>query len=72
MRRKKLFDKKDFLLKEIYNTSLNISKIIIPRIVCVKHLDGTITEHGPITNPWKYIAKVKRAPDVIDSWIKRD
>jgi hypothetical protein len=40
------------------------------RIVCVKTKDGRITEHKDITDPWKYIAKVKKDFNVEDAWIK--
>ncbi len=40
------------------------------RIVCVKTKDGRITEHKDITNPWKYIAKVKKNFNVEDAWLK--
>jgi hypothetical protein len=42
------------------------------RTVCVKKADGTISEHSHITQPWKYIAKVKKAVGVIDAWIKEE
>lgn len=40
------------------------------RIVCIKHTDGRVTEHGPITEPWRYIKKVEKSPDVEKAWIK--
>ena len=40
------------------------------RVVCVKTKDGRITEHKDITDPWKYIAKVKKDFNVEDAWIK--
>lgn len=40
------------------------------RIVCVKTKDGRVTEHKDITDPWKYIAKVKKDFNVEDAWIK--
>lgn len=40
------------------------------RTVCVKHTDGKVTEHSGITDPWRYIAKVKGEPGVEDAWIK--
>jgi hypothetical protein len=40
------------------------------RTVCVKTRDGRITEHHGITEPWKYIAKVKKEMNVEDAWIK--
>jgi len=40
------------------------------RIVCVKTKDGRIAEHKDITDPWKYIAKVKKDFNVEDAWIK--
>ena len=38
--------------------------------VCVKHKDGKITEHDGITDPWRYITKVKKEMDVVTAWIK--
>lgn len=40
------------------------------RTVCVKTKDGKITEHHNITDPWRYIAKVKKQFNVEDAWIK--
>lgn len=40
------------------------------RTVCIKHTDGSVTEHPNITDPWRYIAKVKKEPGVEDAWIK--
>lgn len=40
------------------------------RTVCVKTKDGRVTEHHDITNPWRYIAKVKKDFNVEDAWIK--
>jgi len=40
------------------------------RTVCVKTRDGKITEHHNITEPWRYIAKVKKQFNVEDAWIK--
>lgn len=40
------------------------------RIVCVKTKNGRITEHRDITDPWRYIAKVKKDFNVEDAWIK--
>jgi hypothetical protein len=40
------------------------------RIVCVKTKDGRIIEHRDITDPWKYINKVKKDFSVEDAWIK--
>lgn len=42
----------------------------VARIVCIKHLDGKVTEHGPITDPWRYIKKVEKEPGVEKAWIK--
>jgi hypothetical protein len=42
------------------------------RTVCIKHQDGRISEHPDITDPWKYIVKVKKSVDVIDAWIKNE
>ena len=40
------------------------------RTVCVKTKDGKITGHHNITEPWRYIAKVKKQFNVEDAWIK--
>ena len=40
------------------------------KTVCVKHKDGTVTEHPNITNPWIYINSLKNIPDVEFAWIK--
>ena len=40
------------------------------RTVMVKHRDGHITEHTGITDPWRYIKKVKKMMDVENAWIK--
>lgn len=40
------------------------------RTVCVKTKDGKITKHHNITEPWRYIAKVKKQFNVEDAWIK--
>jgi len=42
------------------------------RTVCVRHTDGRVTEHYHITDPWKYIKKIKKAVDVEDAWIKEE
>jgi hypothetical protein len=43
-----------------------------PRTVCILHNDGKITEHPGITNPWKYLAKVKNQAGVKSCWIKNE
>ncbi|MDD5649106.1 MAG: hypothetical protein PHF86_01625 [Candidatus Nanoarchaeia archaeon] len=40
------------------------------RTVCIEHQDGKITEHPGITDPWRYITKVKQSIDVKNAWIK--
>ena len=40
------------------------------RTVCVKTRDGRVTEHPGITDPRKYISKVKKDFNVIDAWCK--
>ncbi len=42
------------------------------RTVCVKHKDGRISEHADITDPWRYIVKVKKNLNVVTAWIKED
>lgn len=42
------------------------------RTVCIRHTDGRVTEHTHITDPWRYIAKVKKSPDVENVWIKSE
>jgi hypothetical protein len=39
------------------------------RTVCVKYKDGRIIEYE-VTNPWKYISKVKKNIGVESAWIK--
>ncbi len=38
--------------------------------VCVKNKDGHISEHDGITDPWRYITKIKKSMDVETAWIK--
>ncbi len=40
------------------------------RTVCIKYTSGKVIEKSYITEPWKYIAKVKKSVDVEDAWIK--
>ena len=40
------------------------------RTVCVKTKDGRVTEHHDITDPWRYISKVKKDFNVEDAWVK--
>jgi hypothetical protein len=42
------------------------------RTVCIRHQDGHVTEHVGITDPWKYITKVKESFDVKDAWVKEE
>jgi hypothetical protein len=42
------------------------------RTVCIKHKDGHVTEHSGITDPWRYIIKVKKEPNIDDVWIKNE
>ena len=42
------------------------------RTVCIRHTDGRVTEHPNITEPWRYIRKIKKAVDVEDAWIKEE
>jgi hypothetical protein len=42
------------------------------RTVCVQHKTGKITEHPGISDPWRYIAKVRKEPDVVNAWIKEE
>jgi len=42
------------------------------RTVVVKHKDGTISEHTGITDPWRYIKKVKTMMNVESAWIKEE
>ena len=40
------------------------------RTVCIKYTDGRYIEHSDITEPWRYIAKVKKNMEVEDAWIR--
>ena len=42
------------------------------RTVCILHSDGRVSEHHDITDPWKYIAKVKKSMDIKSAWIKEE
>lgn len=62
-----MFNKQEnnFINKKYFNSFLSDK-----RTVCIKHKDGRITEHPNITNPWKYIVKVKKEMNVESAWIK--
>ena len=40
------------------------------KTVCVKYANGKVIERPYITNPWRYIAKIKKNIEVEDAWIK--
>lgn len=40
------------------------------KTVCVKYTDGRVIERSHISDPWRYIAKVKKNVEVEDAWIK--
>lgn len=40
------------------------------RTVCIRYMDGKVAEHPNITEPWKYIVKIKKVVNVVDAWIK--
>jgi len=40
------------------------------RTVCVHWKEGGVREYTDITDPWKYIAKMKKRMDVKNAWIK--
>lgn len=40
------------------------------RTVCIKYTDGRYIEHANISEPWRYIAKVKKSMEIKDAWIK--
>lgn len=61
------FLKHGFSLKPQTSTKVFLTD---KRIVCVKTKDGRVIEHKDITDPWKYIAKVKKDYNVEDAWIK--
>jgi hypothetical protein len=42
------------------------------RTVCIKHSDGRVTEHPSISDPWRYITKVKKEMGVENAWIKEE
>lgn len=60
------FLKHGFSLKPQTSTKVFLTD---KRIVCVKTKDGRVIEHKDITDPWKYIAKVKKDYNVEDAWI---
>jgi len=53
-----------------FSTSFNTGFKEKPRTVCVKYIDGSVVEYPGITDPWRYIAKVKKMPNVKSAWIK--
>ena len=62
----------DFLKQGFFLKSQTSPKAFLTdkKIVCVKTKDGRITEHRDITDPWKYIAKVKKDFNVVDAFLK--
>ena len=40
------------------------------RTVCVHWKEGGVKEYQNITDPWRYIAKMKKRMDVKNAWIK--
>jgi hypothetical protein len=42
------------------------------RTVVIKYTNGKVIEKAFITDPWKYIAKVKKNIEVEDAWIKAE
>jgi len=40
--------------------------------VCVRTKDGKVIEHENITDPWKYIAKLKKEMNIDAAWIKEE
>lgn len=71
MKNPKNFLKDGFSIRGGFNESTR-TFMSDARTVCVRHTDGRITEHPHITDPWKYIRKIKKALDVEDAWIKKD
>lgn len=63
------FLKSGFNIKSKTSSKLFFSN---KRTVCIKHTDGKITEHPGITDPWRYIIKVKQSLDVENVWIKEE
>jgi hypothetical protein len=60
----------NFIQNEFFNRKSSPKSFLTDkRTVCVKHKDGHITQHPNITNPWKYIVKVKTNIDVESAWI---
>jgi hypothetical protein len=57
------FEKKDFL-------DLNQNRK--SSTVMVQMLNGEVKEYPNITNPWQYINKCKKNPDVKNAWIKNE
>jgi len=63
---------KDFFKFKQSDSFFNKSFLNEKRTVCVLHDNGTLTEHHNITNPWKYIVKVKKQIGVKNCWIKNE
>jgi hypothetical protein len=63
------FFKQDFLLKPQPPAKAFLTD---KRTVCVKTRDGKVTEHKDITNPWRYIAALKKNLNVERAWIKNE
>ena len=57
-------------MKGFDNISNSILDLDDKYTICVKYLNGKIIEYTDITNPWQYIAKVKKSYSVEDAWIK--
>ena len=65
------FLKKGFNIQGGFRES-NHTFLTDKRTVCIKYRDGRYIEHKDITEPWRYIAKVKKNMEVEDAWIKEE
>jgi len=66
-----MFDHKNFIKQSILNDFKESKSFLTDKkTVCVKHRDGRISKYFNISDPWKYIAKVKKEMDVEKAWIE--
>lgn len=58
-------------MRPLFNSNYFNNQILNDkRTVCVLHRDGHVTEHKNITDPWRYITKVKKEMNVKNAWVK--
>ncbi|NMC58332.1 MAG: hypothetical protein GYA51_02895 [Candidatus Methanofastidiosa archaeon] len=58
---------KDFNIRGGFSSKTFLSE---KYTVCVREKGGKVVEHHDITDPWKYIAKLKRDMNIEAAWIK--